>query len=63
MSAGDGLFSVVTTYPNGARTFYLFPAERETFLYLEEKGVTYYAERGVTVLADGCVYEYGRVGE
>jgi len=63
MSAGDGNYSVVMTPPEGRRTFDLFPGEREMFLYLERLGVTYYAERGYTRLADGRMFEYGRVGE
>lgn len=56
------MYSVTTTYPNGRRTYYQFADDREMFLYLEAKGVTYYPELGGTVLADGRVYEYGRVG-
>jgi hypothetical protein len=63
MSAGDGSYSVVMTPSVGARTFNLFPGEREMFLYLERLGVTYYRERGFTHLADGRMFEYGRVGE
>lgn len=56
------MYSVTTTYPNGRRTYYQFADDREMFLYLEAKGVTYYPELGGTVLADGRVYEYGQVG-
>lgn len=62
MSAGDGSFSVVMTPCEGSRTFNLFPDERAMFLYLESIGVTYYPERGWTRLADGRLFEYGRVG-
>lgn len=65
MSAYDGMFSVVMSPPEGKgkREFKLFPGEREMFLHLERLGVTYYSERGYTLLADGRTFEYGRVGE